>query len=40
MWTTHKPYYSEKNILMMLKKASTEKLVEVLMMTREKKDDQ
>jgi hypothetical protein len=39
MWTINKPYYSEKNMILMLKEASTEKLMEfLLMVTRENKD--
>jgi hypothetical protein len=32
MWTTDKPYYSEKNVMLMLKEASAEKLAEFMLM--------
>lgn len=39
MWTIDKPYYSEKNMILMLKEASTERLIEFLLMETRRAED-
>lgn len=39
MWQTSKPYYTEKTKLKMLKSASTEKLMEYLLMVTRRAED-